>query len=150
MEILDKKDFIKFLLTILLNDLEDFLPIESNAFSNSSLFINDLISNEDREHNFNCEISNEFQVTQYFRHKLLRILNELKFIELKKENFNYLTLREREIMKMVALGNNNPQIAEKLFISRSTVEGHRKQINKKLEIHSLPFLLKYAYAFNII
>src|SRR5205085_1184669 len=43
-----------------------------------------------------------------------------------------LTLREKEIIKMVAEGLTNQQIADKLFISHRTVEKHRMNINGKL------------------
>jgi DNA-binding CsgD family transcriptional regulator len=83
-------------------------------------------------------------------HKLLRIQEEFKFINENKIRYQKLTKREKEIIKLLANGYNNPKIAAVLFISRNTVEQHRKNINKKLLIKSFSHLMSYSYAFNII
>ncbi len=56
-----------------------------------------------------------------------------------------LTERERELIKMVALGLRNPQIAERLFISSVTVQHHLTSIFSKLEISDRLELIVYAY-----
>ncbi|MEX2344194.1 MAG: helix-turn-helix transcriptional regulator [Balneolaceae bacterium] len=66
------------------------------------------------------------------------------------KRFQQLTRRELEILKFLAKGFKNVQIAEQLFISRQTVETHRKHINRKLEISSYRDLVKYALAFNLV
>lgn len=66
------------------------------------------------------------------------------------KRFQQLTNREVEILKLLANGSNNPRIAEKLFISRSTVETHRKNLKRKLELRSFRDLMRYAFAFNLI
>jgi DNA-binding NarL/FixJ family response regulator len=53
-----------------------------------------------------------------------------------------LTRREKEILQMLELGLNGPQIAEKLFLSQYTVETHRKNLMQKLNASSLPQLLR--------
>lgn len=58
--------------------------------------------------------------------------NYYKFIQLSK--------REKEIISLIIHGNNNKQIAEKLFISYHTVKTHRKNIFRKLETSNLLFL----------
>ena len=83
-------------------------------------------------------------------HKLLRIQNEFKFVKNNIKKYQKLTCREREIIQLLAKGYNNPEIANRLFISRCTVEQHRKHINHKLHITSLPHLLQYSYAYNFI
>lgn len=69
-------------------------------------------------------------------------------IEKTNERHDYskadLTKRETEIVTLIASGFNNPQIAEKLAISRYTVEQHRKNINRKLETKSVVDLVFYA------
>lgn len=44
--------------------------------------------------------------------------------------------REAEILKMISQGLNSQQIADGLFISRHTVNTHRKNILKKLQVNS--------------
>jgi len=55
-----------------------------------------------------------------------------------------LTKREKEILKYIAQGQNNQQIAERLFISPRTVDTHRTNIMQKLNIHDAANLVKYA------
>ncbi|MBI3195525.1 MAG: response regulator transcription factor [Ignavibacteriae bacterium] len=55
-----------------------------------------------------------------------------------------LTPREREILQLIAEGNTNQQIADKLFISVRTVEFHRANIIEKLGVHDVAGLVKYA------
>lgn len=63
---------------------------------------------------------------------------------------NILTTRETEILQLVAEGLTNHEIAEKLFISPSTVDTHRKNIMSKLDIHSVAGLVKYAIRHKIV
>ena len=63
---------------------------------------------------------------------------------------NLLTEREIEVLQMIAEGYTNTQIAEKLFISSGTVDTHRKNIMKKLNIHNVSGLVKYAIKHKII
>ena len=55
-----------------------------------------------------------------------------------------LTTREREVLKLIAEGRANKQIANLLFISTRTVEHHRANIMKKLNIKQTANLVKYA------
>lgn len=61
-----------------------------------------------------------------------------------------ITAREKEIIKELALGLNVPKIAEKLHISPFTVETHKKNIFKKLNIHNSIDLLKFINEDKII
>ena len=85
-----------------------------------------------------------------FRHKLKRIQKQECFKRSNAQRFAGLTKREVEITLLVANDCNNPQIAEMLFISRFTVEQHRKNVNKKLGINSYAQLYQYALAFDLI
>lgn len=66
------------------------------------------------------------------------------------KRFKTLTDREVEVLKLLAKGCNNPKIADKLFLSRQTVETHRKNLKRKLEIGSYLDLMRYAFAFDLI
>jgi two-component system NarL family response regulator len=52
--------------------------------------------------------------------------------------------REREVLQHLAEGCSSPEIAKRLFISTSTVDVHRRNIMKKLDLHSVAELTKYA------
>lgn len=61
-----------------------------------------------------------------------------------------LTKRELEILKNIAKGKNNPEIADELNISIRTVETHRRNLMQKLKVNSVVELLRYATKFNLI
>ena len=61
-----------------------------------------------------------------------------------------LTLREKEVLRLIALGHTNKSIAEHLYISTHTVISHRKNITEKLGIKSIPGLTVYAIIQKII
>ncbi|KXB32696.1 LuxR family transcriptional regulator [Dechloromonas denitrificans] len=52
--------------------------------------------------------------------------------------------REREVLQLLAEGHTSPEIGKRLHIATSTVEVHRRNIMRKLELHSIAELTKYA------
>ena len=56
-----------------------------------------------------------------------------------------LSKREKEVMSLIVDGLNNQAISERLFISKYTVQSHRKTIFKKMEVHSVAELIKLIY-----
>lgn len=52
--------------------------------------------------------------------------------------------REREVLALLAEGKNSSEIAARMHIAASTVEVHRRNIMRKLELHSVAELTKYA------
>lgn len=61
-----------------------------------------------------------------------------------------LTKREQEILKLVAEGYTNQMISERLFISPRTVDTHRTNLMKKLNIHDVVSLVRYAAEHGIV
>lgn len=59
-------------------------------------------------------------------------------------SWDMLTLREREVIKLIAEGNTNKMIARSLSISVKTVEKHRGNLMKKLDLHSASKITAYA------
>lgn len=55
-----------------------------------------------------------------------------------------LSVREREVLAMLADGRSNQEIADRLGLSRKTIETHRAKIIRKLGIRSIAELTKYA------
>ena len=68
----------------------------------------------------------------------------------KKEPFSQLTSREREVLVLIAEGKSNKEIADKLGIGVRTIETHRERIMRRLNIHSVAGLTKYAIANGLI
>ena len=67
-----------------------------------------------------------------------------------EEGFEQLTVREREVLQLIAEGRKTREIAELLYISIKTVETHRAHIMNKLDIHSTAELTRYAMRKGII
>lgn len=63
---------------------------------------------------------------------------------LRKSKPVLLSLREKEILQLMAEGHNTKQIADKLQVSIKTVETHRQHIMNKLNIFNIAELTKYA------
>ncbi len=62
----------------------------------------------------------------------------------KRTSWETLTKREREILKLIAEGYKNKEIAEDLCISVKTVEKHRANLMEKLDLHTVQALTAYA------
>lgn len=61
-----------------------------------------------------------------------------------------LTKRELEITKLLCQGFSNSKIAAALFISPSTVDNHRTNIMRKLEVHNVAGLIRFCIANNLV
>lgn len=83
---------------------------------------------------FNREISEQFLKNYIRKHQVEKNLIE-------KED---LTAREIELLKLVATGLSNKEIADKLFISIKTVEAHKNHILQKLKLKNSIELTLYA------
>ncbi len=71
-----------------------------------------------------------------------KVKSKLKLLDI---NENVLTPKEETIIKLIAAGKSNQDIADELFISLNTIKTHRKNINSKLSINSTGELVKYFY-----
>jgi DNA-binding NarL/FixJ family response regulator len=66
------------------------------------------------------------------------------------EETNALSIREKEIIVCVVKGLTNKEIAQELFLSTHTVISHRRNITRKLEIHSTAGLTIYAIVNKLV
>lgn len=64
--------------------------------------------------------------------------------------YDALTVREQEVMALLAEGLTTGQVADKLFISPKTAENHRSNIMRKLGLHSTVELIRYAAKLGLI
>jgi DNA-binding NarL/FixJ family response regulator len=67
-----------------------------------------------------------------------------------EDSYELLTLREREILQLIAEAKSNKEIANMLNLSLYTVETHRSNILDKLNLHSVPELILYAVRKGVI
>jgi len=81
---------------------------------------------------------------------LVRDFFNVERIADEKVNLDGLTKREREVLTRLAEGESNDQIATLLVISPKTVERHRENIMRKLNLHSRSELVRYAIRKGII
>lgn len=58
--------------------------------------------------------------------------------------------RETEVLQRIADGLTNQEIADQLFTSRRTVEGHRQSMINKTGVRNTPALIKYAMRYNLL
>lgn len=64
--------------------------------------------------------------------------------------FERLTSRQREILQLIAEGFTTKEISDKLNVSIKTVETHRTQLMKRLDIHDIAGLVRYAIRSGIV
>ena len=67
-----------------------------------------------------------------------------------EDSYDLLTSREREILQLLAERKSNKEIATALHLSPYTVETHRRNLQEKLNLHSLAELILYAVRKGVI
>lgn len=94
----------------------------------------------------------EYFLDTSLSHKVVEQLMQFPEKEAKITNASYerLTLREQQVMRLLAEGLSTKEIAEKLFISPKTVENHRANIMSKLDLHRTMELVRYAARLGLI
>jgi DNA-binding NarL/FixJ family response regulator len=65
-------------------------------------------------------------------------------------NFQHLTIREKQVLKMIVQENTTREISEKLYISSRTVETHRKNVLQKLGVKNTVSLIKVVMDADLI
>lgn len=70
--------------------------------------------------------------------------------DLSSATYGNLTVREQEILRLLAQGIVTRDIADKLFISPKTVTNHRANIMSKLDLHSSADLVRYAAKIGLL
>ena len=61
-----------------------------------------------------------------------------------------LTSREKEILKLIAEGFSNTEIGDQLHISHRTVDTHRTNLMRKLEVKNIAGLIRFAFKYGIV
>ena len=97
-------------------------------------------------------IDGEYFLDSSISHEVVERLMKSPVREARVSDSDYgrLTPREQEIMRMLAEGQQKSDIAGRLCISIKTVENHRSNIMKKLDLHSAMDLVRYAAKLGLI
>jgi two-component system response regulator NreC len=95
-------------------------------------------------------IKNIYKGKEYFNTDVTKALlsdDSSTFHKYKKKSplVEELTTREKEIIKYISQGLTNIQIGEKLFISPRTVDTHRTNIMRKIDVHNVASLIRFAF-----
>ncbi len=132
--------------TLLINMQNDFLKFKRE---NSEIFLIGLVNSF-----YHREMIKYFDNEIYISDSLDNILSKLRLKEDKNKEKDSiqedLTERETEVLFHLVKGLSNKEIADMLNISIHTVISHRKNINEKTGIKSLPALTIYAISKKII
>src|SRR5262245_45188626 len=67
-----------------------------------------------------------------------------------EDNLALLTDRECEVLRLIAQGKRNKEIAVELTVSVNTVETHRKHIMEKLDLHNTAEIVRFAVRKNVV
>ena len=96
-------------------------------------------------------IKNIYNGKEYFNSDVTKALisddDSSTFNQFSKKSplLDLLTSREKEIIKYISQGLTNNQIGEKLFISHRTVDSHRTNIMRKIDVHNVASLIRFAF-----
>lgn len=133
---------------------EDVLPSPKNNHLNDLgiLCPNCKLILVGNEHIGNCPFAN-CALNIETKKEMVERFQDFFFSSAKKneiESFMQLSKREIDVLKTVAKGYSNKEIADRLFISTNTVITHRKNITDKLGIKTIAGLTVYAIMNNLI
>lgn len=84
-----------------------------------------------------------FNITEVLRNVVSRKLE-------KPEQRDNLTVREREVLCLIAEGFSNKEIAAKLKLSVKTVDNHRCSMMRKLDVHNVAAITRYAVEHRLV
>lgn len=82
--------------------------------------------------------------------KAQRLLEENHFLRKNYHFFDQLTKREKEILRLMAIGQSSEEMAKKLHISETTASTHRRNIKRKLKIENNYDVIRFAQAFDLV
>lgn len=114
--------------------------------SNTKVFLTDASGNTTHVITTASPLAQEHHITI----KINRLMDDVRFLRKNALVFGKLSVREIEVLKLMALGLSSTEIAEKLFIALATVDTHRRNIRQKLSLKNNYDTVKFAHAFNLV
>lgn len=124
---------------------EDFL-IEKARKMGMNAFLKKETTAEELVSVIEANLSNEF----YVNGKDNKSVSIYTAIDSPIINKFRISKQEKEVIKLIIQGLTSKEIAEVLFVSKTTVDTHRKNIHKKLEISNSSSLIKFAHENNLL
>ena len=96
------------------------------------------------------EVINIHDTIEEIKEKIEKLYDEPELKEETNDDNEVLSVREKEILVLVVKGMTNKEIAQTLFLSTHTIITHRRNIARKLEIHSAAGLTVYAIVNKLV
>lgn len=112
-------------------------------------FVSKFATEQELEKAINTVFGGEIYISEEISRTMLRDFSEIENSNVTSDYFS-LTSREIEIIQLLADGLFTREIAEKLFISDKTIERHKTNILKKLNLRNTPQLIREAILKGII
>lgn len=131
------------------NEAEQYLALNKNSLPEGEQPVWSCQLNDEKTSfnvNFNINPNDLPKILSYME----QVQVDNQFISLNQKNYESLTVQELKIFRLIALGNSNKLIAEKLFIEESSVKTHRKKIKKKLRIQTIFDIYQYARCYRLM
>ena len=143
-------------LTELKNSIIKYYPVNQNAYRMNSVLFDIFNCEKDLALHTDVEdylfVPAVLQLEENIKNKKESIISRVQEETISEEpaSQDNLSQREKEIIRCVVKGLSNKEIAEELFISIHTVITHRRNIARKLEIHSPTLLTVYAIVNKLV
>ena len=143
-------------LTELKNSIIKYYPVNQNAYRMNSVLFDIFNCEKDLALHTDVEdylfVPAVLQLEENIKNKKESIVSRVQEETISEEpaSQDNLSQREKEIIRCVVMGLSNKEIAEELFISIHTVITHRRNIARKLEIHSPTLLTVYAIVNKLV
>jgi DNA-binding NarL/FixJ family response regulator len=136
----------KKICVVILTMYQDEFLVERARQEGANAYLLKNATNDELLKALNAVTSNTFYMTPQLKRELAK---KKLFLDSFPQKMK-LTRRELEIIRLISSGKNSQQISIDLEISQHTVETHRKNILRKLEINNLTALIKFAHDNKII
>ena len=143
-------------MTELKNSIIKYYPVNQNAYRMNSVLFDIFNCEKDLALHTDVEdylfVPAVLQLEENVKNKKDSIVSKVQEETIGEEaaSQDNLSQREKEIIRCVVKGLSNKEIAEELFISIHTVITHRRNIARKLEIHSPTLLTVYAIVNKLV
>jgi DNA-binding NarL/FixJ family response regulator len=131
---------------IILTMYQDEYLIESARKAGANAYLQKNVSNDELLHALHAVTSDEFYLSK-------QLADEEKKKKIFRDQFAgkmRLTRRELELIRFLASGKSSVQLSKELNISPLTIDTHRKNIFKKLNINNIVDLVNFAHENNIV